>query len=197
MSPNGSSRYQARSSTICTTLGRRTSRGAPCRTAAATCARVGQLVVARLRRSQSRTSSRGRRPTARHHRDDGARIDAAAQKRADGHVADLVKRDRLGETAREARSTSSPSVARSFGAKSTSQYRSTRMLRPWRDREPCRLELARRLHDAARRRRRERREQMADRFPVERSFDLGELEDWLQLRRKEQLAVALGSSRAA
>jgi hypothetical protein len=28
-------------------------------------------------------------------------------------------------------------------------------------------------------------------FPVERPFDLAELEDWLQLGRKEQLTVAL------
>ena len=33
----------------------------------------------------------------RHQRDDGARVDAAAQERADRHVADLVQRDGLDE----------------------------------------------------------------------------------------------------
>ena len=154
-------------------------------------ARVHQLVVSVLGEPDRERLDLPVRLPRRHRRDDGARVDAAAQERADRHVADLVGGDRIGQHLAQLLD------QLAFGGNlvgleldvpvALDAQRRTALGH----RKARRLELLHAVDDALRRRRRHEREQMAERLPVDRAIDLGQRENRLQLGRERDAAVDL------
>ena len=153
--------------------------------------RVARLVVVRLREADRERLHRAR-VQPRHGRHDRARIDAAAQERAQRHVAHEVQADgfldELAEPLHEVRL--GPSVLGleawipvPFGAHAPARRG---------EQNVPGLELADAVDDAVRRGRAPEREEAADRAPVEVALDVDRLQQRLQLRREEELAAGLG-----
>ena len=129
-----------------------------------------------------------RRPTARHRRDDGARVDAAGQERAERHLGDHPQPHRFVAAARRARlAASRPSIGVS-SVKRTSQYSrgsGTGCAAPDRQRVR-RRQLARAAEDRARLGDVAEREVLLDRARVDVAREAAVREQRLQLGAEEQ-----------
>ena len=152
---------------------------------------VAQLVVILLvEADRERLHGSGRQ--ARHGRDHGARVDAAAQEGPQGHVAGQVEADRFREQLPQPLHEGLLVLA--FVGLETHVPVRLDPYPPARgsDQDVPGLELAHALHDALRGGSAQESEQVIDRAPVQAPFHVGELQDCLQLRGEDQPAAGHG-----